>query len=317
MATYRPVDIRIWHDRKFLSCSDDGRMLWLFLLTTTFAKSIPGVIVAGDGAMSEELGWYPSRLGRAFLEIQGRGLAVRREGRLTWLSNALKYQPVGGENAIVGMGKIWDDIPDGALKLEIWEALKIALKRWPGLFAKHLPKPLGQPLTQPPTQGGGRQDQEQEQDQKQDQDLEDSDTASRVGSRELEQFKLEADQLAVRHNARHAHPRKPKPSEPTPDERAAAGRVLEKLSARNGIAYSGTAEHVRLIVAQLRNGVPEMDLRYVIGYCADELGWQDDADLSKYLRPETLFGPKTIAKYLDPARAWVAKNNLAPKREAS
>lgn len=124
---------------------------------------------------------------------------------------------------------------------------------------------------------------------------EDSDTPTAVGSRH----------------------RRAKPSEPTPEERAVADRVLAKLSERNGVRYSGNAEHLRLITAQLRAGVPEMDLRYVVGYCADELGWEDDPDKAKYLRPETLFGPKTIARYLDPARTWVAKHKLAPSQGAT
>lgn len=92
-------------------------------------------------------------------------------------------------------------------------------------------------------------------------------------------------------------------------------RVLDKLSARNGVRYSGSAEHVRLIVAQFRNGLTEADLRKVIGYCADELEWQDKPGMAIYLRPETLFGPKTITKYLDPARAWFEKNRLVLDEE--
>lgn len=101
--------------------------------------------------------------------------------------------------------------------------------------------------------------------------------------------------------------RKPKPSEPTAAERESVRVVLEKLSARNGVRYSGTAEHTRLIVNHLRAGVSEMDLRAVVGYCALELGWSSNPDMAKYLRPETLFGPKTLDRYLDPARTWFGK----------
>jgi hypothetical protein len=323
MATFRQVDIRIWHDRKFLACNDDGRMLWLFLLTTTFARSIPGVIVAGNGAMSEELGWSPSRLGRGFLELTDKGLTYRREGRLTWLPNALKYQPVGGENAIIGMGKIWDDIPDGPLKLEIWEALRIVLKRWSGLFAKHLPKPLGQPIAQPPTQGGGRQEQDTDTEQETDTEREDSDHASRVvrSRSDLLQFKLEVDQSAPAINAGLAHPRKPRKPKPiaTDAERAVAMRVLAKLGDRNGVRYSGSNSDVRKIVHLLRSGLSEFDLRAIVAYCCDELDWLEDPKQRQWLRPSTLFGPETHEKYLDPARAYVQREGLsiAPIAEAS
>ena len=101
--------------------------------------------------------------------------------------------------------------------------------------------------------------------------------------------------------------RRPKPSDPSETEQASVRVVLDKLTAQNGVRYSGTAEHTRLIVAQLRAGVSEMDLRAVIGYCALELDWKADPDMAKYLRPETLFGPRTIARYLDPARTWFDK----------
>lgn len=98
-----------------------------------------------------------------------------------------------------------------------------------------------------------------------------------------------------------------KPSEPTADERAIAMFVLSKLGQRSGVKFSGATEHIRLIVSRLRDGVTEHDLRKVIGYCAVELEWADDPSMAKYLRPETLFGPKTIAKYLDAARTWFDK----------
>ncbi len=100
---------------------------------------------------------------------------------------------------------------------------------------------------------------------------------------------------------------KPPKSTATDAELQSVRVVLEKLSAQNGVRYSGTNEHTRLIVNHLRGGVTELDLRAVIGYCADELGWKSDAEMAKYLRPETLFGPKTIARYLDPARTWFEK----------
>jgi uncharacterized phage protein (TIGR02220 family) len=101
--------------------------------------------------------------------------------------------------------------------------------------------------------------------------------------------------------------RKPKPSEPTQPERVSVTTILSKLSAQNGVRYSGTDEHTRLIVNHLRAGVSEVDLRAVVGYCAIELGWAAKPEMAVYLRPETLFGPKTLAKYLDPARTWLSK----------
>lgn len=94
--------------------------------------------------------------------------------------------------------------------------------------------------------------------------------------------------------------RKPKAvySEP---ELASAFVVLEKLGAVSKTEYSGARAHLKLIVGRLREGLTEMDLRRIVAYCADE--WEAKPEMQKYLRPETLFGPETHAKYLDAARA--------------
>jgi len=111
--------------------------------------------------------------------------------------------------------------------------------------------------------------------------------------------------------------KKPKPNDPTPAERSSAERVLDKLSQRNGVRYTGSPEHIRLIVAQLRAGASEADLRMVVGYCAIELEWADKPEMATYLRPETLFGPKTINRYLDPARTWAEKQGLTIDDQAA
>jgi uncharacterized phage protein (TIGR02220 family) len=104
-----------------------------------------------------------------------------------------------------------------------------------------------------------------------------------------------------------------KPSDPTPEESASVQAVLGKLGAVAGVAYRGSKEHVRLIVDRLRDGVTEMELRAVIAFC-DE-AWEKKPDMRVYLRPETLFGPQTIEKYLDHARTRYAKQLAEAQRQ--
>lgn len=140
MANYRPVDVRVWNDRKFLACGDEARLLWLFLLTCP-SLPIPGVVVGGDASLSEQLGWTPERLRERFAELARNGLQVRRENRIVWLPNALKYQPPANPNMIKGWAKKWDDVPEGDLKRELWQALRIACKSWSVLFSKLFEEP--------------------------------------------------------------------------------------------------------------------------------------------------------------------------------
>ena len=141
MAKFRPVDLRLWNDRKFLALSQDGRMLWLFLLTAPCTLPIPGVVVAGDASLAEQLGWTVERLRERFRELFQVGLSVQREGRVVWLKNALRYQPPANPNMVKSWAKSWDDVPECDLKIEIWQALKIACKSWSKLFEKGFAEP--------------------------------------------------------------------------------------------------------------------------------------------------------------------------------
>ena len=168
MSRYRPVDVRIWNDRKFLSLSTDARMLWVFLLTTPSSLPIPGVVVGGDGAIAEQLGLEPKLLGGLFDELFRKQLSIRREGRLIWLPNALKYQPPRNPNMLKGWSETWDDIPECGLKLEIWQALNTACKSWSKLFGQLFREPLPELFAkQEGKQLSQDQDQEQEQEQEQ------------------------------------------------------------------------------------------------------------------------------------------------------
>lgn len=174
MAKYRPIDLRLWNDRKFLALGDEAKLLWLYLLTSSSTISIPGVIIAGEAAMAEHLGWTVERFRERFTEIVRVGLSVRRDGRLTWLPNALRYQKPSNPNAVKGWAKVWDDVPEGELKIELWQALKIACKSWNGIFDRRFSKPLRDGSGDGSANGcvqDQEQDQEQKQEQEQDQDL--------------------------------------------------------------------------------------------------------------------------------------------------
>jgi len=83
--------------------------------------------------------------------------------------------------------------------------------------------------------------------------------------------------------------------------------VLHSLSRYNGVSYSGTLKHCSLICARLDEGLSALELRKVAWYCAVVLGWKSDAKMFPYLRPETLYGPETISRYLDAARTEYRK----------
>ncbi len=313
MARYRKVEVATWSDARFLSLSSaqpNGQTLWLYLLCGPRTTTFPGLVVAREEVIASDLGWTLKGLREGYGECLGKGL-VKADWNvgLVFLRKAL-FDGCGdprdtarpsNPNVLKNWALSWELIPECELKFEYLDQLELFANRlgetFPEAFRKAFAKPLAKRSAQPsPNQESGVRSQEAGTGMK-------NSARPSVGGSSLEILQAKVDALAPRANAR----RRPKPSEPTPDERDSAMRVLGKLSSRNGVRYTGSDEHVGLIVRHLRSGVSELELRYVVGYCAAELEWADDADMAKYLRPETLFGPKTISKYLDPARTWASK----------
>lgn len=93
-------------------------------------------------------------------------------------------------------------------------------------------------------------------------------------------------------------------------EMEAIQRVLARLAEVTREPYGGAIEHQRLVLNRMKEGIHELELRAIIAFVADE--WEGKPELASYLRPETLFGPKAIHRYLPKARARYAKD-LAEK----
>lgn len=151
MPLYRPVSTRLWNDQRFLAMNEDGKRLWLFLLTCP-ALPIPGVIIAGEGSIAEVMGWTVEGVREGFREAFRVGMNIRVEGRVVWLVNATKHQPCAGPNAIRCWARFWGEIPDGPLKRDILQSLRIAAKSWSHAFNKSFGTPSGTPSGKGSTQ---------------------------------------------------------------------------------------------------------------------------------------------------------------------
>lgn len=304
MARYRKVETAVWADRRFRSMSGpkpNGQTLWLYLLCGPRTTTFPGLVVAREAVIADDLGWSIDGLRAAFQETFREGLVeVDLKVGLVVLKKALLDS--AGEprdtakpenpNVLKHWAKSWDEIPDCDLKHSYLQQL--------GSFAERIGEPfqkaylegfrkalmkVGEPLP--------IQDQEQKQEQE-------------------------------------SPPIPPKGGVRRPSRKAvhgAAGKaaamvVLAKLSETTHIEYRGADKHVGLILARYSDGLDELDLRKVIAYVArpkpEGLGWAGDPNMQHYLRPETLFGPQTIERYLDAARSWFARADIpvpAPSAE--
>lgn len=166
MARYRKIDVRIWGDAKFRALTPihpSGQALWLYLLTTPKTTSIPGLICGGQAAMAEALRWPLEAFREAFALVFVQGMAEADwEARLVWIPKAIEHNVPESPNVIRSWRIHWDETPECALKLKVWQHLKAFMEGlgegFQRAFDEACPKPSAKAMA--------NQEQEQEQDQK-------------------------------------------------------------------------------------------------------------------------------------------------------
>lgn len=117
--------------------------------------------------------------------------------------------------------------------------------------------------------------------------------------------------------SRKGRSKKPPAGSPTAAELVSVKQVLDRLAKRaampRGFDLNPASENVKVVTRALRTltdrgrtlDQAELELRYIVAYCAIKLGWQDDEKMRDHLNPGCLFGPKKLDHYLDRAIAWV------------
>jgi len=124
MARYRKISTRIWNDEKFINLSDDGKFLFLFLLTHPHMTSL-GAMRATPEGLASELKWSSERLSKAFREAITKGMVKSNNGACCiFLPNFLKHNQPESPNVIKSWRNALDDIPECSLKDEAIQQAK-------------------------------------------------------------------------------------------------------------------------------------------------------------------------------------------------
>lgn len=127
---YRKVYTSIWGDSKFRTLSrapPNAKTLWLYLLTGDHTNQIPGLSSAGEGRLSESLGWSIDAFRTTWGEIEAMRMASADwQARVVWLRNAILYNEPANPNVVKGWAKTWATIPECELK----ERARRDLLRW-------------------------------------------------------------------------------------------------------------------------------------------------------------------------------------------
>lgn len=93
-------------------------------------------------------------------------------------------------------------------------------------------------------------------------------------------------------------------------DRQKAISTIDFLNKKAGRKFKHTETNITPIVARLKDGFTSKDIAKVIIYKVND--WNSDPQMSKYLRPETLFRPSKFESYLNEIEAEKAVNEVNP-----
>lgn len=162
MAHYRKIDVRIWNDAKFRALSDNGKLVFFFILTHPHLTAL-GAMRATVAGLSAELGWKPEAFAKAFGEALAKGLLEHDENAcFVGAPNFLRYNRPESPNVVKSWSGALDLLPECNMKAQL-------LKRVKG-FTEGLPKAFAEALPEAFAKGMPNQEQEHKQEHKQEQE---------------------------------------------------------------------------------------------------------------------------------------------------
>ncbi len=146
MARYRKIDPRIWNDEKFRELSDDGQLVFLFILTHPHMTSL-GAMRATVAGLAAEKGWPVERFEKAFAEALRQGMLEGcAEASFVGVPRFLKYNPPESPNVVKAWVSQWDMIPECELKGELQQRVKAFVEGLSKGFREALAKGCGKAM---------------------------------------------------------------------------------------------------------------------------------------------------------------------------
>jgi hypothetical protein len=109
---YRKIDPRIWNDERFRALTDDGKLVFLFLLTHPSMTAL-GAMRATIPGLAAELGWPIRRFRDAILPAAQSGMVEVDEGAsFVGLPKFLRYNEPESPNSVKSWIAALDLIPE-------------------------------------------------------------------------------------------------------------------------------------------------------------------------------------------------------------
>jgi hypothetical protein len=108
---YQALFCQVWHDQKFLTLSDDAKLLFLYIISSPHSNSI-GLYRLPKKYIECDLGWRSERLAIPFgILLAERFIFYHDETQLVFVRNHLKYNPVQNEKHSIACVNIVNALP--------------------------------------------------------------------------------------------------------------------------------------------------------------------------------------------------------------
>ena len=172
MATkYRKICPKIWNDEKFVSLSDNGKLVFFFLLTHPHMTPL-GAMRATTSGLASELGWTHKAFMEAFEEVLAVGMAkANAKASCMAIPKFLKHNQPESPNVVTAWVACVDDIPECDLRDECMRNAEDQMASKSKAFGEAFSKAFSEDFRKayrkamPKTIGIQEQEQEQEQEQ--------------------------------------------------------------------------------------------------------------------------------------------------------
>lgn len=126
---YQKIEVKIWNDEKFVTLTEDAKLLFLYLLTCPHSNAL-GVYVLKLGYIGEDLNWERGRGFEALSKLLQEGLiAYDKACSLVFVRNYLNYNKVSNENQFKNVREIFSSLPKSELLQEVSTILQALAER--------------------------------------------------------------------------------------------------------------------------------------------------------------------------------------------
>lgn len=149
MSYTRPVDVRMFGDRRFRALSrpqPNAQSLWQFLLYGPHTTGLPGLSELSAEQAGGVLGWSPADVRRCMAEIVAQEMAwADWEARVVFVSRVIDYVKPGPKN-IAGFVSPFDMVPECDLKVRWLENAESWCREKGGAHAAAFEESFGKSL---------------------------------------------------------------------------------------------------------------------------------------------------------------------------